>query len=81
MELETWTTLLIAIAPAVSAVVAIISGCLAVIRKFKKVTDNANERAKEANEKLLKAYKDLATLKTKVESIEKYLVEQKEKKK
>ena len=52
MELEVWTTLLIAIAPAVSAVIAIISGCLAVVRKFKKLSEKANKETKEANKKL-----------------------------
>lgn len=81
MELETWTTLLIAIAPAVSAVIAIISGCLAVIGKFKKITEKATEKTKEANKNLEKAYNDIAVLKTKIVSIEKHLVEEKEKRK
>lgn len=81
MELETWTTLLIAIAPAFTAVCAIIGGCLAVVNKFKKITEKANDKSREANEKLIKAYNDLAVLKTKVESIERYLVEKKEKRK
>lgn len=81
MELDTITTVLVAIVPSLSAVIAIVSGLVSIVRQFKKLSkEQKNETILELTkheDKLKKAYDDLAILKTKITSIEKYLVDKK----
>lgn len=80
MNLDTFTTILVAVAPAVSAMIVILTGMMKVTHLLKKIKNESNDEVAKANAKLLKAYTDMAVLRTKVASIEKLLLEQKEKK-
>lgn len=80
MELTTLSTILVAVAPAISAVLTILVSALKVcstIRKIKKESDN---KLLESNARLEKAYDNIAIMQTKLASIEKYLVEKEDKK-
>lgn len=70
-NLDTLTTLLVAIAPTVSAVASIIIGFITFVRKIKKET-NVREEEIAAENKQLK--KDIAVMKSKLTSIEKNLL-------
>lgn len=73
MDLNTTTTLLIALAPSISAILTILGGLFAMVKYFKGVISKKDNDIKTANEKLAKAYDDIATMKTKIVSIEKHL--------
>lgn len=77
MELNTLTTVLVAVVPSLSAIIAIAGGLGAIINLFKKIVTklkDENEKVlKESNNKLLRAYDDIAILKNKILSIEKHL--------
>lgn len=80
MDLTTVQTMLIAIAPSFAAIVTIL-GCMIrffqVVRKKDKVAD---AKIAEAENRLAKAYNDIAKIQAKCSSMEKCLVEMKEKK-
>lgn len=78
MELETWTTLLVAIAPAIAAVCTIIGGFMGFIRKLKQNNLKQEEKLEQALSKLNNAYKDIANMKAELASINQYLLEKKE---
>lgn len=78
MDISKVAEILIMIAPAISAVLTIIGCCVAIFAKLKSIVKNKDKEIDNANQKLQKAYGDIATLKTKIVSIEKYLVEKKE---
>ena len=81
MDLTTVQTMLIAIAPSFAAVVTIL-GCMfrffQVVRKKDKIAD---EKLLQAENKLSKAYDDIAKIQAKCASMEKCLAELAEKKK
>lgn len=81
MELNTWTTVLIAIAPAISAIITILAGLLKISNIIKKLNRNHNEQEKKANAKLIKNCDDIAKINARLTSIEKYLLEEKENRK
>lgn len=88
MNIETVTTVLIAAAPAIAAISAMIIGIVKMITALKNFIEQIMAMLKRSNEentarleaktdKMEKAFKDMAVLKTKVESVEKYLLENK----
>ena len=90
MNVETVTTVLIAAAPAIAAISAMIIGIVKMITALKNFIVQIMAMLKRSNEentarleaktdKMEKAFKDMAILKTKVESIEMYLLENKKK--
>ena len=90
MNVETVTTVLIAAAPAIAAISAMIIGIVKMITALKNFIEQIMAMLKRSNEentanleaktdKMEKAFKDMAILKTKVESIEMYLLENKKK--
>lgn len=80
MDLTTVQTVLIAVAPAFASVVTIL-GCMIrffqIVRKKDKIAD---EKVREAETKLAKAYDDIAKIQAKCASMEKCLIAMKEKK-
>ena len=78
MDISAYANVLVSIVPAISAVLTIIGCCVAIFTKLKTVVKNKDKEIDTANKKLEKAYNDIATLKTKITSIEKYLIEKKE---
>lgn len=79
MELEIWTTILVACAPSISAICAIIVGLVNVVKATKKNNENTKQELAKATERLQKAYDDIAKMQTQIESISNYLIKQKEK--
>lgn len=75
MDLNTLETILVAVAPAISSILTIIACVVNMAIKFKKIIKNSEEKVNEANAKVQKAYKDIAIIKAKCESIEKALSE------
>lgn len=79
MELEVWTTILVAVAPAIAAVCTILGGLFGLAKSLKKNNAKQKEELNAALERLNKAYKDISTMKAQLTSINQYLIEQKEK--
>lgn len=80
MELNTLITVLMVAAPAVSTALTMLGLAIKfgmIIKKMKKEDDS---KLIEANNKVNRAYDDIAIMKTKLASIEKYLVEKEEQK-
>lgn len=72
MTLNTVTTLLIAIAPAFSAVLTIVGGLIAITRKAKH---RISEAEQSASKRISSVQRDIATIKSKLTSIENILSE------
>ena len=81
MSLDTVTTILVAVAPAVTAAVTIIGGIIKIKSMFKKEETKRLAELEKKTAKMEKSFDDIAILKTKTESIEKYLLNEKERKK
>ena len=77
MNIETVTTILIAIAPALASIAAIVGGIVKMAAMLKKSNEENTASLEPKTDKMEKAFKDMAILKTKVESVEKYLLENK----
>lgn len=72
MTLDTITTLLVAIAPALSAILTVVGGLIAITRKSKERISRAEE---DANRKVAQTQRDIAIIKSKLTSIEHILSE------
>lgn len=81
MDLNTTTTMLIAIAPAFAAIVTILGCMIKFFRVIKKKDKESESKLAEANNRLSKAYDDIAKIQAKCASMEKCLAELAEKKK
>ena len=81
MDLTAVQTMLVAIAPAFASVVTIIGCMIRIAYIAKKKDKDAEAKISEANNKLSKAYDDIAKIQTKCASMEKCLMELTEKKK
>lgn len=75
MNLDTFTTVLIAIVPALTAVATIVGGLVKIGGMLKKNTKDTTDRLEAKTNKMEKSFDDIAVLKAKINSIEKYLVE------
>ena len=80
MELTTLSTILVAVAPAISAVLTILVSALKVCSTIKKIKKESDNKLLESNARLEKAYDNIAIMQTKLASIEKYLVQKEDKK-
>ena len=80
MSLDTVTTILVAVAPAVTAAVTIIGGIIKIKSMFKKEEEKRLAELERKTAKMEKSFDDIAMLKTKINSIEKYLVDKERKK-
>lgn len=78
MDISSFSNVLVSIVPAISAVLTIIGCCLFILRKIVKLVKNKDSEIIASNKKVEKVGNDIATLKAKITSIEKYLVEKKE---
>lgn len=81
MSLDTVTTILVAVAPAVTAAVTIIGGIIKIKSMFKKEEEKRLAELERKTAKMEKSFDDIAILKTKIESIERHLLNEKERKK
>lgn len=80
MELTTLSTILVAVAPAISAVLTILVSALKVCSTIKKIKKESDNKLLESNARLEKAYDNIAIMQSKLASIEKYLVQKEDKK-
>lgn len=80
MELTTLSTILVAVAPAISAVLTIVVSALKVCSTIKKIKKESDNKLLESNARLEKAYDNIAIMQAKLASIEKYLVQKEDKK-
>lgn len=80
MTLDTLTSILVLIAPALASIMAIIAGFLNVVKVVKGFKSDSDKRIENFELKNKKAYDDIATVKTKLASIEQYLMDKEGKK-
>lgn len=80
MTLDTLTSILVLIAPALASIMAIIAGFLNVVKVVKGFKNDSDKRVEIFELKNKKAYDDIATVKTKLASIEQYLMDKEGKK-
>lgn len=73
-NLNTFTTILVAIAPALSAIFSIIAGVVSIRKKVNKTVIETDKKYRESEEKQTH---DIAIIKSKISSIEKQLSERK----
>lgn len=77
MDLTTIETVLVAIAPAIASVITIIGAMVNIHIKIKGMQTESNDKLLKAETKLAKAYNDIATIKAKCESLEKFVSKEK----
>ena len=79
MNIETYATVLLAIAPAVAAIITVIGGFLSLIKSIKAIKNDNNETVKKSVAKLEQVEKKLNTINSKLATVEQYLLEEQEK--
>ena len=73
MEINTITTILIAIAPAISAVITVVLGFIALIKSLRTIHKNNVDTVIQSQIKLQNVEKKINTVNSKLASIEKFL--------
>ena len=79
INLDTLTTILIALAPTITAIASLVTGIAYIVKLFKKVKIDVAENVGKVKDKTEKSSEDIALIKTKIASIEKHLLEEKNK--
>lgn len=79
MNLDIWTTVLVAIVPALTAMCTIIGAIIKIINLIKQLKKESNTELDKSNAKMLKAYDNIAKINAKISSIEKHLLEKEKK--
>lgn len=74
--IDNFATIMVAVAPAITAVIGIVIGVIRIARMLKSTVKNIEEESKKYNLKQNKSYDDIAILKAKLASIEKYLTDE-----
>ena len=78
-DLETYSTVLIALAPALTAIISIIVGVVKMVKEIKAAKmENQNEHQK-LTDSLKKTVADIGVIKSRMTEIEKVIVEEKKK--
>ena len=78
-NLETYTTVLIALAPALTAIISIIVGVVKMVKEIRAAKrENQNEN-KKLTDSLKKTVEDIGVIKSRMTEIEKAIVEEKKK--
>lgn len=80
MNISTLATILIALAPALASVVSSICANAKNNSNLRKYDLRNYQRLEEKTAKIEKSFNDIAVIKAKVESMEKYMAEEREKK-
>lgn len=78
MEINTVTTVLIALCPAISATVTALIGFLSLIKTIKSLHKENDDTVLKSNQRIEKMERKLNTINQKIASVEQYLIEQKE---
>lgn len=79
MDLTTVETILIAVAPSISAIVTIVGLLISFFRFIKKTLNKSKEEVEEANKKFARAYNQISKIEAKCVTMEQVLIELKEK--
>lgn len=78
-DLETYSTVLIALAPALTAIISIIVGVVKMVKEIRAAKrENQNEN-KKLTDSLKKTVEDIGVIKSRMTEIEKAIVEEKKK--
>lgn len=80
MELNTLTTILVATVPALSTVITLIGVVIKIMKQTKVIKQDSIDIITQKTTRMEQSFKDLAILKTKIASIEKFLIEDKKEK-
>ena len=79
MSQEAWIELIKIIAPIIADIAIIVGGLFYILRVFKKNDQNREQEFNQTNEKMKKAYEDIAKMQAQLKSINEHLIKQKEK--
>lgn len=78
-DLETYTTVLIALAPALTAIVSIIVGVVKMVKEIRAAKKENQNENKKLTDSLKKTVEDIGVIKSRMTEIEKAIVEEKKK--
>lgn len=76
MEIEAWTTLLMSIVPAISAIVTVVCGFVGLIKSIKAIHQDNAETVLQSQEKIKSLEKKINVINNKLISIEKALLDE-----
>ena len=79
MELSTWATILMAVAPSISAILTVICGFVALVRTIKSIRNNNDATVGASQRKVKDLERKLNIANNKLASIERLLIEEKDK--
>lgn len=79
MELSTWATILMAVAPSISAILTVICGFVALVRTIKSINGKNDETVGTSLRKVKDLERKLNIANNKLASIERLLIEEKDK--
>lgn len=78
-DLETYSTVLIALAPALTAIISIIVGVVKMVKEIKKAKQENKDESQKLTDSLKKTVEDIGVIKSRMTEIEKVIVEEKKK--
>lgn len=81
MDMELFTQIMVMVTPALTAAIAIIGGVTKIISLVKDFKVSATKDLEEKTSKMSKSFDDIAKINARLESMEKFLLEEKERKK
>lgn len=79
MNIEAWTTVLMSIAPAVSAIITVLCGSVALVKSIKSIHNDNKETVLKSQERIEKMEKKINTIYSKLSSIEQAMVDEQKK--
>lgn len=75
-DLETYTTVLIALAPALTAIISIIVGVVKMVKEIRAAKKENRDENKKLTDSLKKTVEDIGVIKSRMTEIEKAIVEE-----
>lgn len=78
-DLETYSTVLIALAPALTAIISIIVGVVKMVKEIRAAKKENQNENKKLTDSLKKTVEDIGVIKSRMTEIEKAIVEEKKK--
>ena len=78
-DLETYSTVLIALAPALTAIISIIVGVVKMVKEIRTAKKENQNENKKLTDSLKKTVEDIGVIKSRMTEIEKAIVEERKK--
>ena len=78
-DLETYSTVLIALAPALTAIISIIVGVVKMVKEIRAAKKENQNENKKLTDSLKKTVEDIGVIKSRMTEIEKAIVEERKK--